>query len=99
MVYQIIFKKRFQNKLEKLLTYIEAEFGLLVAQKFVELLDRKFLAVQHQPFIGQPSAHIAGVRSIRIGKHNRLYYRIESNKIVILNMYDTRINPKRNSLK
>jgi len=99
MVYQIIFKKRFQNKLEKLLNYIEYEFGFLVAQKFMKLLERKFLTVQQQPFIGQPSGHIASVRSIRIGRYNRLYYRIESNNIIILNMYDTRINPKRNRLK
>lgn len=42
MVYQIIFKKRFQNKLEKLLIYVESEFGLFVAQKFTKQLDKKF---------------------------------------------------------
>ncbi len=41
MVYQIIFKKQFQNKLEKLLVYIEQEFGLLVAKKFADELDDK----------------------------------------------------------
>jgi plasmid stabilization system protein ParE len=99
MVYQIIFKKRFQDKLEKLLKYIESEFGPLVAQRFAKQLDKKFLILQQQPSMGKPSLYIANVRSIHAGKHNRLYYRIESNKIVILNMYDTRINPKRNSLK
>jgi plasmid stabilization system protein ParE len=99
MVYQIIFKKRFQNKLEKLLNYIENEFGLLVAQKFAMQLDKMFLTLQQQPSIGKPSLYIPNVRSIHAGKHNRLYYRIESNKIVILNLYDTRINPKRNRLK
>jgi plasmid stabilization system protein ParE len=99
MVYQIIFKKRFQNKLEKLFNYIESEFGLLVAQKFAKQLDKKLLTIQQQPSIGQPSVHLENVRSIRVRNHNRLYYRIESNKIVILNMYDTRMNPKRNRLK
>jgi addiction module RelE/StbE family toxin len=99
MVYQIIFKKRFQNKLENLLTYIENEFGLLVAQKFAEQLDKKLSTLQNQPFIGKQSIHIEGVRSIHVGKHNRLYYRIENKTIIVLNLYDTRINPKKNKLQ
>jgi plasmid stabilization system protein ParE len=99
MVYQLIFKKRFQNKLQNLLTYIEKEFGLLVAQRFAKQVDKKFSILQQQPFIGKPSLYIQNVRSIHAGKHNRLYYRIDGDKIIVLNMYDTRIKPKRNKLK
>jgi plasmid stabilization system protein ParE len=99
MVYKIIFKKRFRNKLQQLLDYIENEFGLLVAQRFAKQLDKKFITLQQQPFIGQPSILIQNIRSIHAGKHNRLYYRIEGNKIIIVNMYDTRINPKKNQFK
>lgn len=99
MVYKIIFKKHFCNKLQNLLGYIENEFGLLVAQRFAKQLDKKFMILQQQPFIGQPSVCIQNIRSIHAGKHNRLYYRIEGNKIIIINMYDTRINPKKNRLK
>lgn len=52
MVYKIIFKKRFQNKLEKLFRYIENEFGLLVAHKFADELEGKLKFLRHQPFIG-----------------------------------------------
>ena len=99
MVYQIIFKKRFQNKLQKLLTYIESEFGLLVAQRFAKQLDKKFLTLPQQPFVGKPSVYIQNIRSVHAGKHNRLYYRIEGNKIFILNMYDMRLHPQKNKLK
>lgn len=99
MVYKIILKKRFQNKLERLLTYIEGEFGLVIAQKFAQLLERKFHILQQQPFIGQRSPTIREIRSIRAGKHSRVYYRVEKNKIIVINMYDTRINPKRSKYK
>lgn len=99
MVYKIIFKKRFKNKLEILLNYIENEFGLLVAQKFAKELDKKLIILLQQPFMGKPSVFIQDIRSIHAGNHNRLYYRIEVDKIIILNIYDTRINPKRNRLK
>ena len=99
MVYKIIFKQRFRNKLQNLLDYIENEFGLLVAQRFAKQPDKKFITLQQQPLIGQPSVYIQNIRSIHAGKHNRLYYTIEGNKIIIINMYDTRINPKKNRLK
>ena len=99
MVYQIIFKKRFKNKLEKLLIYIEGEFGLLVAQEFAQQLDKKFQSLQLQPYTGTASVNFPNVRSILAGKHNRVYYRIESAKIVVINIYDTRINPKKKRLK
>ncbi len=96
MVYQIAFKKRFQNKLEKLLVYIELEFGLLVAKKFAGELDNKLNTLQRYPFIGQQSTSHKNVRSVLFGNHNRLYYRIEEDKLIVLNMYDTRINPVKN---
>ena len=61
MVYKIIFKKRFRNKLQNLLGYIENEFGLLVAQRFAKQLDKKFMTLQQQPFIGQPSVYIQNI--------------------------------------
>ncbi len=99
MVHQIIFKKRFQNKLENLLIYIEEQFGLLVAKKLAEELDKKLITLQHYPSIGQQSTSHKNVRSILVGNHNRLYYRIEEDKLIVLNMYDTRINPIKNKLK
>ena len=99
MVYEIIFKKRFRNKLEKVFYYIENEFGYRVAQKFAEKLDEKFKNIQKQPYIGIKSDVFQSVRSISAGKQNRIYYRIEGNKLIVLNMYDTRINPIKNQFK
>jgi plasmid stabilization system protein ParE len=69
MVYQITFKKRFQNKLEKLLVYIEQEFGLLVAKKFAGEIDNKLTTLQRHPFIGQQSTSHKNVRSIIVENH------------------------------
>ncbi len=99
MVYKIVFKKRFKDRFEKTLLYIESEFGLAVSQKFAALVERKLKNLQQQPFIGSTSVTLPHVKSILAGRQNRIYYRIEGKKIVVLNMYDTRINPKRNELK
>ncbi len=99
MVYKIVLKQRFRNKLEQTLQYIEGEFGLIISRKFADEVAKKFATLQQQPFIGRTSATLPWIKSIPAGKQNRIYYRIERDKIIVLNMYDTRINPKRNRLE
>jgi len=63
MAYQIIQKKRFINKLTKLLNYLEGEWGFNVAVNF---------------------------------QTKQAVYKISGNKIIVLDMYDTRMNRKKN---
>jgi plasmid stabilization system protein ParE len=92
---QIIYKKRFLNKLDKLLTYLEKEWNITVANEFLDKLEEKIRIIKLHPTIGGTSA-ITNTRSILITSHNKIYYRIENNKIVVINMIDTRKNPKNN---
>lgn len=99
MVYELVFKKRFQNKLEKLLVYLEKKYGLLLAQKFADRLQKKFVILQLNPYMGIQSVSVKNVRSTLAGKQNRIYYRVVKDKIIVLNMYDTRMNPAKNKLR
>jgi|SRR5689334_3728577 len=96
MAHQIIYKKRFSNKLIKLLQYLEVEWGQKTAAEFLNKLDSRIHTLKEQPFIGKPSAKKPQVRTILITKHNRIYYKISNNTIIILNLYDTRKNPQNN---
>jgi plasmid stabilization system protein ParE len=96
MAYKVIYKKRFSNKLVKLLQYIEGEWGQKVAKEFLDKLDKRIATLKEQPFIGKPSERKPEVRTILITKHNKLYYKLTNTAIIILNMYDTRSNPKKN---
>jgi plasmid stabilization system protein ParE len=96
MVYKIIFKKRFENRLRKVLAYLEVEFGVLIAKKFADQVELKFTTLEQQPYMGRRSASFKNVRSILVGKQNRIYYRVESNKIIVMNMLETRMDAKRN---
>jgi hypothetical protein len=49
-----------------------------------------------QPQVGAPSSKIKDIRGLLITRHNRMYYKIKEDKVIILNMYDTRMNPKKN---
>jgi plasmid stabilization system protein ParE len=96
MAYKVIVKKRFTNKVVKLLSYLEAEWGKTVADNFLKEIENRLDTLSEQPYMGVPSDPSEEVRSILITKHNRLYYRIKEGVIEILNMYDTRMNPKNN---
>ena len=96
MAYEIIVKTRFRKKVVKLLSYLEKEWGKAVADNLLKEIDRRCETLSKQPFIGNPVDETKNVRSILLTKHNRVYYRIRGPVIEIINLYDTRINPKRN---
>ena len=99
MAYKIIYKKRFLNKLLTLLDYLKNEWGENVSNSFIIKLQKRLNTLSEQPYIGVPSSVIKPVRSILITKHNRLFYRIKDDTIEVINMYDTRSNPKKNPFK
>ena len=94
MAYEVVISKRFSNKLLIVLDYLQNKFGKSVANEFQDKLIIRIYILQINPFIGAPTG-ISNVRSTLITKHNRMYYRIKDNKLIILNLYDTRSNYKK----
>ena len=98
MAYSFIYKKRYLKKLEKLLKYLEKDWSKKIADAFLDRLDKHLISIKHNPLLGLATT-LKDTRSLIITKHNRLYYRIENQRLIILNLIDTRINPKRNPFK
>lgn len=95
MANQVIYKKRFVNKLDKLLEYLEKKGPAKTASHFLDNLDNTINAIKINPHIGIKTK-LYNTRGILITKHNKLYYRVDKDKIVVLNMIDTRRNPQNN---
>jgi Txe/YoeB family toxin of Txe-Axe toxin-antitoxin module len=95
MAHEIIFKKRFINKLLKVLTYLEMEWSHNVAANFLKKIDLRITQLSKQPFTGIASEKMESIRSVFITRHNRVYYKVKGEKVIVLNMYDTRMNPKK----
>lgn len=89
MAYKIIIKKRFTNKLVRVLAYLEKEWSKKVADDFLAKVDFKINAIQHHPFIGSPT-NIKNVRGVPVSRHNRMYYKVAGDEIIIINLFDTR---------
>jgi plasmid stabilization system protein ParE len=94
MAYEIIINKRFSNKMLQTLDYLEEEWSHKTAIEFQDKVFFRLYMLQLNPFIGAPVG-IANVRSILITKHNRIYYKVKGDKVIILNLYDTRSNYKK----
>lgn len=96
MALRVITKKRFETKVKKLLEYLVMNWYDEVADDFTKRLNNKIVLLSKKPFLGKPVPTLANTRTILITKHNRIYYRLQGNSIIFLNMFDTRRNPKRN---
>ena len=86
MEYEIIEKKRFVNKV--------VNWNHKVATDFYEELIWHIDLLKKQPFIGKSNSY-NDAKSLLITKHNRLVYKISGNKIIILDLIDTRMKPKK----
>jgi plasmid stabilization system protein ParE len=94
---QIVAKKRFLNSFKKITSWLKKEWGKKVAEDFNKIVLEKLDLIVSQPNIGAITA-VKNTRSVLVGKghQNKIYYRIEKNKLIIINMIDTRRNPKKN---
>jgi len=90
MAQRFIVKKRFQNRVQKVFTYLSEEWNIEVASDFLSKLDVKMNAVVRNPAIGSMAHTYNNLRSLSVTKHNRLFYRIEREVIVFVMLSDTR---------
>jgi len=88
--YQIVYKKPFTDRLEEVLDYLDEEWGARVAQEFYLKITRVIELLKLHPQIGMPSRVVPGVRGVSVTKHNRMFYRIDKKKVIILSLSDTR---------
>jgi plasmid stabilization system protein ParE len=86
--------KIFLDNVVNLNEFLENKWSIKVAKDFLEILDKKMNLVINHPFIGSPSKF--GSRKIVVTKHNKLYYRIKRNKVMFLQLFDTRQQPAKN---
>jgi plasmid stabilization system protein ParE len=96
MALKIITKKRYQNNLKKIVSYLVTNWNKEVAENFLDLLFTKYELLSSTPNIGMQVPSAKNIRSILITKHNKVYYKVEKEYLIIINVIDTRRNPKKN---
>ncbi len=64
--------------------------GQKAANDFYDRIYEAIELLKSHPHTGAPSKKIPNARGLLIAPHNRLFYRIEKNKIIIVALADTR---------
>ena len=96
MAYKIRWTAIALEDYERVINYLIKMWSVNVAIDFESIVNKKLANLSGQPFMGIASQKKPLVRSILLTKHNRLYYRITNDTIELLNIFDTRQNPKKN---
>ena len=95
MALTIYWSKRADNKFDKIISYIDEEWGEVVARAFVKKVYDFLDILVEFPEIGSIEHPEREIRGFVIVKQLTLFYKIKEDKIILLNFFDNRQNPKR----
>jgi len=96
MAKQIVWNKKALNKLDEILEYLEKEHSETVASTFAKKLFDRLDILSRYPGIGRKSQKKTSILFYKIDKNRNIYYRINSKKLIVVYIFDTRQNPDKN---
>jgi len=97
MVKTITWNRRASNNFNSIITYLQNEWGDRVTRDFVSRTYRIIELLALNPEMGSVEHFEKQIRGILITKHNTLFYRIEEEKLILLNFFDNRQHPQKKS--
>ncbi len=95
MAKKIVWTKRANSKFNKIIDYLEEEWGHGVTQNFVTKTYDIIELISDQSDLGTLENSEKSIRGFLLTKHNRLFYRVTEKEIILLNFFDTRSGSKR----
>ena len=98
MAKKIVWTKRANDKFNKIIDFLEQEWGPNGTQNFVRKTYDILDLISDQPDLGTMENKERKIRGFLLTKHNRLFYRVTDKEIILLNFFDTRSRPKRRRL-
>ncbi len=95
MELKIRWTKRASSSFDKTVEYIEKEWGDRSAKKFIKKVNRLLIILKKQPDIGKLEIEDKGIRAFVFSRQNTVFYRIKSDKLILLKFFDNRQDPKK----
>lgn len=99
MALSIFWTKRALNNFDKILEYIEKEYGKKSTRLFAIKVHNFIDNLQDFPELGTIQHAEKKIRGFVIVKQITIFYKIQDNRILILNFFDNRRMTKRNDLR
>ena len=98
MALKIIWSKRASLKFDQIVTYLIDEWSEKSAKQFIAKVFDFLEILSEFPEIGSVENKEKYIRGFTIVKQVNLYYRIKSDKIILIIFFDNRQNPKKKKL-
>ena len=95
MALEIVWSKRASLKFDQIITYLIEEWGEKSAKQFICKVFTFLEILSEFPEIGSMENKEKSIRGFTIVKQVNLYYRIKSDKIILILFFDNRQNPKK----
>lgn len=93
---KILWTKNAQKSFDIIVEYLQKEWSLNSAIKFVRKTNIFLKTLSHQPEIGKKEQPKKDLRSFVLTRHTTVFYRLkDESTIVILVFFDTRRNPSK----
>ena len=98
MALKIFWTKRADKNFSQILNYLSEEWGDNVAKAFARKVYDFLEILSEFPEIGTIENKEKEIRGFTILRQVNLFYRITDNKVILLNFFDNRQNPKKKRL-
>lgn len=95
MALKIFWSKRADKKFDKILEYLDEEWDEKVTRNFVRKVYSFLEILSEYPEIGTIENKEKGIRGFTIIKEIDLFYKINEERIVLLDFFDNRQNPEK----
>lgn len=95
MAKKVVWTKRASKKFDKIVEYLETDWNENVIRAFVQQTESILELLSENPELGTIEHPKKGIYGFHLTKHNRLFYRFDDSRLIVLNLFDNRQHPKR----
>lgn len=90
---KVVWSENAETTFDIIVLYIESEFGIISAKKFITKVDSVIHSISIQPYIYKSSSFNNKVRKASISKQCSLFYEINQETIQLNYFWDNRQDP------
>ena len=98
MALEIRWTTKADIKLDHMIIYLETEWGNRVVKAFMRKLYDFLEILSEFPEVGSMQFPEKNIRGFSLTKHVSIFYKIESDQIILLDLFDNRSDPKKRGL-
>ena len=95
MAKEIKWTKTAAKNFAKTVDYLIENWPDTVVIDFITRTDQILFLLAEHPELGELQDSQRSIRGILLSRHNKLFYRVEDDRLIVLRIFDTRQNPKK----